>query len=341
MPNKRHRSGPTSIDVARRAGVSQAAVSYVLNGIQDKRVSAESQAKILQAAQELGYSIHPVARSLRTGKSEEIGIIADLPASFHQMELSQALQQQAFAYELTPVLYFSHGLLEEQRDALFRRIFARRPLGLIATGQSMTEARVVLARQMGIEHIVLISSQPASYAHTIVLPVREAGYLAAQHFLARGHTHLGLLRPEDPFTESGFLLRLEGMRAALAESGRGTLEILPMQLSPADAYALVTRTLTSAGHPTGIYAYNDEYALPLLDALIDQGIRIPQEIAVLGTDNIAFGGIMRPTLSTISLGDSSIGRRVIDLLVALHRGESPSAELTRPLEPQLLPRAST
>ena len=189
MPKKRR---PTSIDVARLAGVSQAAVSYVLNGLQDKRVSAEAQAKIRQAAQELGYTIHPLARSLRTGESEEIGIIADLPASSHPMELSLALQRQAFVHELTPVLYFSYGLAEEQRDALFRRIFARRPLGLIATGHSMTEARVELARQMGIEHVVLISAQPVAYAHTIVLPAREAGYMAAQHLLARGDIHLGL-----------------------------------------------------------------------------------------------------------------------------------------------------
>ena len=135
--------------------------------------------------------------------------------------------------------------------------------------------------------------------------------------------------------------RLEGMRAALAEHARGTLEILPMQLSSTGAHELVERTLTSAGRPTGIYAYNDEHALPLLSALIDLGIRVPQEIAVLGTDNIAFGELMRPALSTISLGDSAIGQRAIDLLVALHRGEPLDAKLTRPLEPRLIPRAST
>lgn len=332
---------PTSRDVAQLAGVSQATVSYVLNGVRTKSISSEVQARVFQAAEELGYTIHPSARSLRTGKSEEIGIIVDQPASIQPTEVSLALHERAFTYGLTPVIYFSYGLPAPQSDALFQRIFARRPLGLIATGQSMTEARVALARKMGIEHIILITAQAVSYAHTLVLPVREVGYLAASHLLERGHTHIGMIRPEDPFTAYGFQQRLEGIRAALAEKNAGLLEILPMRLSQADAHMLVEQMLSRPNHPTAIYTYNDEYALPLLDALLDRGMSVPQDIAVLGTDDIAFSKLMRPALSTIRLDTGSIGQRAIDLLVTLSKKESLPAELTQPLIPQLIPRSST
>src|SRR5215469_3842038 len=98
----------TSLDVARRAGVSRTAVSYVLSedGVRSAHVSEETRAKVLQIAQELGYSTHSSARALRKGRSDEICIIVDLPLTLHRTELFVSVQQYAFLHGYAPVVYF-------------------------------------------------------------------------------------------------------------------------------------------------------------------------------------------------------------------------------------------
>jgi len=343
---KRHispRKSLTSLDVARRAGVSRTTVSYVLsdNGVRNAHVSEETRAKVLQAAQELGYSIHSSARALRKGHSEEICVIIDLPLTVHRTELLVSLQQYAFLRGYTPVVYFSYNLSTEQVQELLLKIFGRRPMGIFATARSMTAEHVALAKHMGVENIVLYSVKPVEYAHTIILPTMSAGYLAAQHLLERGHRHLGLVHPSDPLHKYGFLQRLEGMRSAIAGAPEVTLDILPLQYSPSDAHALVDTYLTGADHPTGIYAFNDEYALLLLGALTDRGIQVPCDVAIMGTDDITFGEFVRPTLTTIRFDDISIGQRAIEMLITLYKHQPLPEELSHPLIPHLVPRGST
>src|SRR5258708_37643688 len=99
------RYSPTSFDVARNAGVSQAAVSYVFNGRQNRHVSEETREKIVQAAQELGYRAHPSARSLRKGQSDETCCIINPPPSVFSYRLYFSLQQQIVAHDDTPGFY--------------------------------------------------------------------------------------------------------------------------------------------------------------------------------------------------------------------------------------------
>ncbi len=337
------RTSLTSADVARRAGVSRTSVSYVLNenGRRNAHVSEETRTKVLQAAQELGYSIHSSARALRKGQSEEMCIIVDLPFSVHRTELFVSLQQHAFLHGYFPVMYFSHGFSSEQVQELLLKIFARRPMGIFATTRSMTAENIALAKHRGVSNIVLYSVKPIAYAHTIVLPTMSAGYLAAQHLLERGHRRLGLVHPADPLHEYGFLQRREGMYSALAQVPGATLDILPLQFSLSDAHVMVDTYLSGAQRPTGIYAYNDEYALLLLGALTDRGIQVPRDVALIGTDDISFSELIRPTLTTIRFDTFSIGRRAVEMLVASHNEQPLSEELSQPLIPQLIPRAST
>ncbi len=347
MPRKKLSLPPltslTSLDVARRAGVSRTAVSYVLNenGKRNEHVSEETRTKVLQAAQELGYSTHNSARALRKGLSEEMCIIVDLPLTIHRTELFVSVQQHAFRYGYPSVVYFIQGFSQEQIKDLLLKVFARRPMGIFATAQSMTPEHVTQAERMGVDNIVLYSVKPLEYARTIVLPTKPIGYLAAQHLLERGHRHLALVQPADPFHKHGFQGRLEGMHAALAEFPGATLDILPLQLSLSHARSLVDTALTAVDRPTGIYAYNDEYALLLLGALADRGIQVPQEIAVTGTDDISFSEIMRPTLTTICFDTLSLAQRAVEMLVTRYKSQPLSEELSQPLMPQLVPREST
>lgn len=348
MTDKHHHPTParttyTSVDVARRAGVSRTAVSYVLNeeGVRSTHVSEETRAKVLQAVQELGYSTHSSARALRKGQSDEICIIADLPLTIHRMELFVSVQQHAFLHGYAPVVYFSYGFSDEQLHSHLLKIFARHPMGIFATASSMTTQHIALAERMGVDNIVLYSVEPLDYARTILLPTRQLGCLAAQHLLERGHRHLGLVQPADPLYDYGFQQRLEGMRATIAGMPGVRLDILPLQFDLVAAHSLVETSFTGADRPSGIYAFNDEYALLLLGALTDRRIQVPAEAAVVGTDDLSFSAWMRPTLTTIRFDTITLAQRAIEMLVRWHTGQPLPEELSRPLMPQLIPRGST
>jgi len=335
------RTSCTSVDVAYRAGVSRTTVSYVLNGNGDGHVSDETRRRVLQAAEELGYSTHNSAQALRKGYSDEICIIIDLPLTMHRTELLVSVQQHAFQHGYSPVAYFSYGLSSEQVHILLLKIFARRPMGIFATASSMTSDQIALAQHMGVDNIVLYSVKPLEYIRTLLLPTRELGCLAAQHLLERGHRHLGLVHPTNPLDNYGFLQRLDGMRSVIAGMSDVSLDTLPLQFDLTDAHTLVETSLTGADRPTGIYAYNDEYALLLLGALSDRGIQVPGDVAVVGTDDISFSECMRPTLTTIRFDTISLAQRAVEMLVSWHTHQPLPEELSRSLMPQLIPRGST
>ena len=275
-------TSPTITDVARRAGVSRTAVSYVLNdrGQRNKHVSDEARAKVLQAVQELHFRPDALARALSLGHSEEIVLIVDTVLSPFVVEFITSLQQQALLYGYIPVMYFSQGFSTEQRKELHQMIFARRPIGIICSPFNFTAEDVALAREMGIKHVIFlgIHAEPVEQTYSIVFPSQALGYLAAQHLIARGHRHLALVQPDVAIQEEAFLQRLEGMHSAIAAEPGVSLDILPLHLSSSAALSLAETSLVGTDRPTGIYAFSDEYAVVLLGALTRLGIRVPQLI---------------------------------------------------------------
>jgi LacI family transcriptional regulator len=344
----------TSVDVARRAGVSRTAVSFVLNGSQSSHVSEETRAKVLQAASELGYHPNTSAQALRKGQSSEICVLSSTAMSTNDAEIFVAMQQHALRLGYIPVFYFVGGLSEEKRRELLVRILARRPLALLLAPDCINEGDITLARQMGIEYILLGTAEPieehklsmSSRERTwtaLSLPTRIFGRLAAQHLLERGHRSLGIVSPQESRHHLAFLQRLQGMRDAISAAGLSEaeveIEILPLHLTLSSAHDLVSTHLGASRRPTGIYTFNDEYALPLLRALGDFGLRVPQDIALVGTDNVAFSAFVTPALTTISFDNSAVGQRVIEKLAALQKGNPP--EPSPPLDVRLIVREST
>ncbi len=344
----------TSLDVARKAGVSRTAVSYVLNGVSTSHVSEETRAKVLQAAQELGYHLNASAQTLRRGQSNEICILSRISLSANDAEIFVAMQQHALSLGYIPVVYFIGGVAAEERKALLHKILARRPLALLLAPDCIEAGDIELARQMGIAYIMLGAAEPievynlasSSIAElpALSIPTREIGYLAARHLLERGHRALGIVRPDEARHELAFQQRLLGMRAAIAAADlpdEVRLEILPMHLSLASASALIDAHLSGPQRLTAVYTFNDEYAFPLMGALLDRGLRIPRDIALIGTDNLSISAFVRPALTTIDFDNATLGRRGIEMLSALQKGGPLPVELTRLPAPELIVRSST
>jgi LacI family transcriptional regulator len=292
---------------------------------------------------------------LRKGQSNEICILSSIALTANDAEIFVAMQQHALHLGYIPIVSFIGSLTEEQRQKFLIKILARRPLALLLTPNCINADDITLARQMGIEYILLTATEPIeayqfkdpSIAElpTFSIPTMEIGYLAAQHLLARGHRVLAIVRPDEARHELAFLQRLKGMRAAIADASSSAaeiqLEILPMHLSMSAANDIVESQLSGPQRPTGIYTFNDEYALPLMGALSDHGLRIPQDIALIGTDNVAFSAFVRPALTTINFDNVAVGQRGIEMLAALQKGGELPAELVRPIVPQVIQRSST
>lgn len=332
---------PTSLDVAKRAGVSRTTVSYILNGVRSEHVSEATRVKVLQAVRELGYQAHASARALRKGHGEEIGLITDVPFTMHRTEMFVAMQQRTLWHGYMPVTYMCNGLNQEQKQELLLKIYARRPLGLIGSPFVFNEENRALAHSMGIENVVLISSEPVDYQYALIFPTRQAGFLVGQHLLERKHRYLALIEPEDPTQTWAMQQRIEGLQEAMQAFPGSQLEIFPLRFSSTEIHTFVEQILKRPEHPTGIYAFNDEYAIALLAALRDCGICVPAEIAVVGTDDIMVSEYVRPALTTICFDNLSLAERAVDMLVARHRGEAFHDELARPLIPRLIVRSSS
>ncbi len=341
------RSGsvPTVSDVARKAGVSRSAVSYALNDGKSGsyHVSNETRTKVLQAAKDLGYQVDTAARALRKGYSEEIALIHDNPVTPFGADLLVSLQQQTLLHGYTLVIYSSVGLSPEQRADLHRRIIARCPIGLISASEAFSVDECAHALDMGVRSIVFLTFTPKSLkqTHSIVFPTREAGYLAARHLLERGHRRLALIRPEEASQQLAFEQRLDGMLAAIAGCPESTVQIISLSRSAVAANAAVEMYFVGDMRPTGVYAFNDEYAFYLQGALTRHSMRIPEQVALIGTDDYHLSEAVYPALTSIRFDSIDMGRRAIESILALSNGRNIPPSLEQPLVPQIIQREST
>ncbi len=283
---------PTSADVARLAGVSRATVSYVLNNAEAVRISEPTRRKVRQAAEELGYVPHAAARSLRAGHTRIVLLptlhvpVGPLYSAFLN-ELQWALRR----LDYTVVQYGSLGLSGDEAARAWAEL---RPVAVISLGEiTLSGHNVDTLKRAGARAVITVGPARVPGAHALVMDQAEVGVRAAAHLVERGRRRIGVVVPEEEGL--GFFAgpRLEGARSV---AGART-EPLPMACTEESAAALAARW-RSLGLDA-VFAYSDEYAMLLMRALLDEGLRIPEDVAVIGADDLLVGRLLRPRLSTV------------------------------------------
>ncbi|MDN0198804.1 LacI family DNA-binding transcriptional regulator [Streptomyces sp. S.PNR 29] len=302
------RSVPTSADVARLAGVSRATVSYVLNNTSAVRISEPTRRRVHEAAKELGYVPHAAARSLRAGHSRMVLMPAPaIPVGPLYGQFLHDLQRALSRLDYTVVQHGSVGLRGDEAARAWAEL---RPVAVLVPHSGLGPQGVAVLKRSGARAVVTLGSDCVEGAHALLMDHEAVGHCAGTHLRDRGRRRIGVVVPAEPGLDSFSGPRLAGVRRAV-HGTHATVTELPLAYEEESAARLAVRWRELG--LDAVFAFNDEYAMLLMRALQDQGVRIPEETAVIGADDLMLGRLLRPRLSTVHLELPS-GRELAELV---------------------------
>ncbi len=325
---------PTQNDVARLAGVSRGTVSYVVNGISSGNVtiSEETRARVWRAVEELGYVPDAGARALRSGATHTIGlVIADLDnPHFWQHAVGVEQAARAAGYRL---LLSSLALNLQYAADIFTDLAGGRIDALILTGMlsdQSSEAQMIAARclKRG-QAIVEIGDQKFGNRHldAVISDYRTTTEEAMAHLLGLGHKRIGFIfgLVEDDQGQD----RLTPYRQGLAAAGIAADPALVVKCGPAleDGYHAALQLLDMPDRPTAIFALNDLMAIGAMRAAADRGLRVPDDLSLVGADDIPAASYLVPRLTTATKEASLLGREAVHMVLA--RLKNPALPIQR------------
>ena len=319
-------AGPTIRDVARHAGVSVATVSRVLNDL--PIVTPETRDRVRRAVDELGFRRSAMARSLSLGRSQTIGVVAPFFTTPSVVERLRGISERLadYGYDL---MLFDVETPGQRTDAL--REFARRDRvdGLLVISLPLSDGEVEVLRSEDLP-IVLVDIGHPELPHVVIDDVR-GGELAGEHLLAKGHRRIGFIgdQPANPFGFTSSERRREGLRRALRGAGIGPKDSLERRgvHGREQARALARDLLGSNERPTAVFAASDIQAIGVLEAAGMLGLQVPEDVAVIGFDDIEMATVVGLTTVRQPLRES--GSRGTELLLAAIEGggQQPVEEL--------------
>jgi LacI family transcriptional regulator len=321
-------------DVAARAGVSIATVSKVIN--QRYGVSADTFARVQAVIDELGYEASLVAQSLRNHRTNVIGIlVADLEPFSTELLKGAADAIRGTGFEL--VVYSAGGRTSDHIG--WERRYLSRLSGTLVDGAILVTPTVVDV-QYGAPVVAVDPHTGPTDLPTIDSDNLHGARLATEHLLGLGHRRIAMLsgRPDLQSAQ----LREQGYREALAAAGVPVDERL-IQVGAYDPEVSVKparELLSSPGRPTAVFAANDLSAIATIEVARELGLRVPQDLSIVGFDNIPESALCAPPLTTVDQPIRTMGQRAVELLVRLIRGDKPQETHIR-LATKLVVRQST
>lgn len=303
----------TGRDVADRAGVSRATVSYVLNDAPGQPISAETRARVLAAAAELGYTPDAAARQLRTGVSDLVLLaIPPFPLSnaftIAVSTFTQRLGELGYTALVDPVT--------AEAARLERTLTRLQPIALVATAEHLSPALVDRVHAAGTRAVMGFGDRPLGFAPTVVFDQSEITRVAMTHLASRDHRSVIAIMPDDPAFQWFRAPRQAGAEAAAADLDMA-LTVVESPLDHDRVAEVLAEALAGGDHPDAILAYNDDYALLALRALVDAGIRVPDDVAVIGCDNLPVAELFNPRLTTVDIDMHELGLLIADTLHAM------------------------
>lgn len=322
-------------DIARAAGVSHSTVSRAL--ADSPLVKEETRERIKQLAVEMGYSPHALARSLVTRRTQTVGVVVTTIADPFVSEIVRGLEETGQNHGYTIILCNSNA--EPRRElAAVKALREKRVDGIIVTASRIGDLYLPLLEDFGVPIVLINNQQTGKYVYSIGTDDLRGGQIATEYLLSLGHTRIGYIA--SPNNVNSSQARMNGYRAALESHGIGFDPALLADGDgrPAAAMEATARLLSQGARPTAIFCYNDMTAIGTIRALKRMGLRVPDDISIVGYDDIPIVEYLDPPLTTIRQRKYDMGCMAMDMLLRLLNGATDVQDVT--IEPTLVIRES-
>ncbi len=316
LGNEAPRQKPTIKDVARASGASVTAVSYVLNN--SRTVGVQTRERVLAAAQELGYRPNPLARGLITGRTQAFGtLVRDLQSYITTRIIAgveKAAREQGYKMLLAP-----HNQDPSQAVSALHDLTARRMDGIISiSGNSDEHPEIIAALPAAGLPYVLAFYRPSETARadSVVVDNRQGGYVATRHLLDLGRRRIAFVG--GPAANNASRERLKGYRQAHAE----------MDLTPDEALIVSQHFMVEGGMraaeqllrdgvtpPDAVFACNDHIAAGFIRGCREKGLRVPDDVAVVGFDDHDMCPALDPPLTSMRMPLPQVGQLCVERLI--------------------------
>lgn len=331
----------TSADICKLAGVSQSTVSFVLNNRTDISISAETRAKVINAAKQLKYG--PFAKNTNSVSNNIVAIfIPSLENPYYSM-LTMQIEQELYQKQLKMLLCCTNGNAKKE-EALLASIHTNNIENIIFTyTPQAADAITNLAKHKKI--FIIGEVDYPIHANIITLNSRRAGYIAIQHLYEYGHKNIAFISNDINSVSLSKKNRLDGILSFAEEAGiRDRITVLVNSSNSISnneiecGYSLTKQLLSQKKNISAIIGANDYTAVGIMNALYEAKLSIPDDISVIGFDNIPISNLFNPKLTTI---DHILSERVRNTISLLTDNNLTVQHIHITYDPILLVRNST
>jgi len=327
-------------EFAKLSGVSKTTVSMAFND--DPRIPQKTKEKVLEAAKKVGYQPSMVARSLRSKKTKAIGLMLPSITNPFFPQIVKGVEDAALKNGYSVV--FCNFDEEIEKESLYFQMFENRWVdGIIFSGVTGDKQEISYIEEIqtkGIPIVFIDRGLEGHFNDVVMIDNDEATCKGTKYLLDLGHKRIGFVN--GPAGIRIFDKRLQGYKKALQENGIELDEslIVEGEQSSKTAESAVRQFLAQALPPTAIFTTSDLVAIAVLRTVQKSGLKVPEDISVMGFDDIPLASLVNPSLTTIAQPIQEIGREAFKLVVdRIERKDSPKRKIV--LDTKLVVREST
>ncbi|WP_066172974.1 catabolite control protein A [Bacillus marinisedimentorum] len=310
----------TIYDVAREAGVSMATVSRVVNG--NPNVKPTTRKKVNEAIERLGYRPNAVARGLASKKTTTVGVIIPDVSSIFFGELARGIEDIATMYNYNIILSNSDQNTDKELH-LINTMLGKQVDGIVFMGGKITEEHVEEFKKSPVPIVLAATTEQSHSVPSVNIDYKQAAFDAVKHMTDHGHNRIGYVSGplEDPINGE---YKITGYKEALEEAGLSYDEnLIVIGDYTYDSGLEAAETFMNLDQPpTAVFSGTDEMALGVIHGFQDSGLRVPEDVEVIGFDNTRLAKMIRPQLTTIVQPMYDIGAVAMRLLTKLMNKEA-------------------
>ncbi|ATW28049.1 LacI family DNA-binding transcriptional regulator [Candidatus Formimonas warabiya] len=325
----------TTKDIARMAGVSQPTVSRVLND--SPNVKPGTKKKVMDIINKLGYTPNQLARSMVLGKTFNIGLVlADITNPFYS-ELAKSVIDRAKQSRYN-VLLCNTDNNEDTMEMYLNYLMQKRVDGIIFASVSTKSIRVQHLVESQFPCILCNRRLESEKENFIVSENTKGAYIAVKHLINLGHKEIAYISGSSDFSTA--VERREGYCKALEEAGYAIDRSLVLQgrFKEENAYTAAKQLIALKKRPSAIFCSNDLMALAAINAIFDSGLKVPDDIAIVGYDDINVASYRTVNLTTVAQRKEEMGIKAVDHLLSIIEKGQPTIPIQEYLEPKLIIR---